>query len=291
MTRAVPRPGPNPHPAQGISLTTRRHWLVALQAVLFVIAVVFLFPAILTLLNSFKSDPEIVMSPVSLPTRFSFDNYVQAWKETRFPIVFCNTLIITALSTAGIILVSSMAAYALVRNKSRVSWFLFLLFTFSMVVPFQAIMVPLFINAKSLNLLSVLGIIPIYIGLGSPLAIFMFHGFIKGVPVEIEEAASIDGASPFRRFFQIVFPLLSPVTATVAILDVLWIWNDFLLPLLILPKQSTLQLAQFSFFGLYRQQYSLAMASLVLSAAPVVVFYLAMQKYIIKGIGAGAVKG
>lgn len=277
------RPGP--------SLSARKRALVALEIVMLVAAFFFLFPGLLTLLNSFKPDPQITSNPISLPTSLSFSNYVEAWKETRFPVVFFNTFVITVLSTAGIILVSSMAAYILVRTKWRISWALFLLFTFSMIVPFQAIMVPLFVNAKNLNLLSVLGIIPIYIGLGCPLAIFMFHGFIKGVPVEIEEAAAIDGASMFRRFFQIVLPLLAPVTATVAVLDVLWIWNDFLLPLLILPKQSTLQLAQFGFFGMYRQQYSLAMASLVLSSSPVILFYLLMQKYIIHGITAGAVKG
>lgn len=265
--------------------------LLLLEIVMFLAGLLFLFPGLLTLLNSFKPDPQIVANPVSLPASLSLDNYVRAWRETRFPVVFFNTLLITVLSTTGIILVSSMAAYILVRTKWRITWVLFLLFTFSMIVPFQAIMVPLFVNAKNLNLLSVLGIIPIYIGLGCPLAIFMFHGFIKGVPVEIEEAAAIDGASLPRRFFQIVLPLLTPITATVAVLDVLWIWNDFLLPLLILPKQSTLQLAQFGFFGMYRQQYSLAMASLVLSSTPVVLFYLAMQKYIIKGIAAGAVKG
>lgn len=273
------------------SLRWRRYALIAFEVLMGIIAVLFLFPALLTLLNSFKTDAQIVMNPVSMPTHFSFGNYVQAWKETNFPSVFFNTLVITALSTVGIILVSSMAAYTMVRNKWKISWVFYLLFTFSMIVPFQAFMVPLFINAKNLNLLSVLGIVPIYIGLGCPLAIFMYHGFIKSVPVEIEEAAAIDGASPIRRFFQIVFPLLVPITATVAILDVLWIWNDFLLPLLILPKHSTLQLAQFGFFGLYKQQYSLGMASLVLSAAPVIAFYLIMQKYIIKGIGAGAVKG
>lgn len=279
-------------PGRGFaSLRWRRYALVAFEVIMGIIAVLFLFPALLTLLNSFKSDAQIVMSPVSMPTHFSFSNYVQAWKETNFPAVFFNTLVITALSTVGIILVSSMAAYTMVRNKWAISWFFYLLFTFSMIVPFQAFMVPLFVNAKNLNLLSVLGIVPIYIGLGCPLATFMYHGFIKSVPVEIEEAAAIDGASPIRRFFQIVFPLLVPITATVAILDVLWIWNDFLLPLLILPKHSTLQLAQFGFFGLYKQQYSLGMASLVLSAAPVIAFYLIMQKYIIKGIGAGAVKG
>lgn len=269
----------------------RRRGLIILEIVMAVCALIFLFPALLTLLNSFKSDAQIVMSPTALPSSYSLENYVNAWRETKFPWVLANTFVITLLSTVGIILISSMAAYAMVRSKTRWSWLFFFVFTFSMVVPFQTIMVPLVMTAKELNLQNVLGIIPIYMGLGCPLAIFMYHGFIKGIPVEIEESAAIDGASTFRTFFQIVLPLLKPITATVAILDVLWIWNDFLLPLIILPKQSTLQLAQFGFFGMYRQQYSLAMASLVLSSAPVVIFYLIMQKHIIKGISSGAVKG
>lgn len=268
----------------------RKISMFIIEVVMFLFASLFLFPGLMTLINSLKSHPEIIMNPFSLPTKLHLTNFINAWHETNFPVVLGNTFIITLGSTLGIILVSSMAAYALVRFKWKISWVIFLVFTFSMVVPFQAIMVPLFANAKNLNLLNVLGIIPIYIGLGCPLAIFMYHGFIKGVPVEIEESAAIDGASMFRRFFQVVFPLLTPITATVAILNVLWIWNDFLLPLLIIPGQ-TLQLAQYKFIGQFRQDYALAMASLVLSASPIVLFYLVMQKYIIKGISAGAVKG
>jgi len=268
----------------------KRLAMLFVEIVMCALAFIFLFPALLTLVNSFKSHPEIVMNPFALPTKLQLSNYANAWRETNFPVVLANTFLITLGSTIGIVLVSSMAAYVLVRFKWKISWVIFLLFTFSMVVPFQAIMVPLFANAKSLNLLTILGIIPIYIGLGCPLAIFMYHGFIKGVPLEIEESAAIDGASMFRRFFQVVFPLLTPITATVAILNVLWIWNDFLLPLLIIPGQ-TLQLAQYKFIGQFRQDYALAMASLVLSASPIVLFYLIMQKHIIKGISAGAVKG
>jgi raffinose/stachyose/melibiose transport system permease protein len=246
---------------------------------------------LLILINSFKSDAQITLNPLSLPQSINLDNYINAWKETDFPVVFLNTLLITTVSTVGIIIVSAMAAYILARTRSKLSWLFYLIFTFSLVVPFQTFMIPLVKAAKEWNLQSILGIIPIYIGLGCPMAIFMYHGFIKSVPEEIDESAAIDGSSMIRTFFQLVFPLLTPVTATIAILDALWIWNDFLLPLIILPKQATLQLAQFGFFSLYRRQYSLAMASLVLSAAPIVVFYFALQKYIVKGVAAGAVKG
>ncbi|NLW59804.1 MAG: carbohydrate ABC transporter permease [Firmicutes bacterium] len=265
-------------------------WII-LEIGMFLAAFVFLFPAFLTLINSFKSDAEIVLNPLAWPKSFSLTNYVQAWQEINFPVVVGNTFVITALSTIGIILVSSMAAYILVRTRSKLSWALYFLFVFNMVVPFQTIMIPLNVTASNLNLKSVMGIIPIYIGLGCPLAVFMYHGFIKTIPVQIEESAAIDGASVVTVFFRLVFPLLGPIHATIAILDVLWIWNDFLLPLIILPSRSTLQLAQHIFFGMYRKEMALAMASLVLSASPIVLFYLALQKYIIKGVAAGAIKG
>ena len=277
-----------------MKLSTKKILNTVFQVFLFIIAFIFLFPAFLTILNSFKPDAVISSNPLSFPVEFTLDNYIEAWKETRFPRVLFNTFIITVLSTTGIILISSMAAYALARSKWKISWILFLFFTLAMVVPFQTIMVPLVILAKDLNLIKtagVLGIVPVYMGLLCPMAIFMYHGFIKGVPIEMEEAAAIDGASRFRIFFQIVLPLLGPITATIIILDVLWIWNDFLLPLIILPKQSTIQLAQFGFFSLFKQEYGKGMASLVLSASPVVIFYLIMQKFIVKGVTAGSVKG
>ncbi|HEX2954231.1 MAG TPA: carbohydrate ABC transporter permease [Bacillota bacterium] len=270
--------------------TARRGWLLAGEAVMLLFSLLFLFPALFTLMSSLKSDTEIRLNPLAWPAALHLNNYVEAWKVTHFPVALFNTLFITVISTAGIVLISSMAAYSLVRSEWKISWFLYLLFTFMMIVPFQTFMVPLITMAKEMSLQNIIGIIPIYLGLGCPMAIFMYHGFIKGVPKDIEESAAIDGASAFRTFFSIVFPLLKPVTATIAILDVLWIWNDFLLPLLILQR-GTLQLAQYSFFTMFKQEYALAMASLVLSSAPVIAFYLIMQKYIIKGIAAGAVKG
>ena len=265
--------------------------LIILEILLAVFAIIFIFPAVFVLLNSFKSDAQIVLNPISLPETWNFQNYINAWNQINFPKVLANTFIITFFSTVGIILVSSMAAYILARTKTKLSWIIYLLFTFSLVVPFQTFMIPLVQTAKEFNFQNIWGIIPIYIGLGCPMAVFMYHGFIKTIPVEIEESAAIDGASRIRIFYYLVFPLLKPLTATIAILDVLWIWNDFLLPLIILPKQSTLQLAQFGFFSLFKRQYSLAMASLVLSASPIVIFYLMMQKYIVKGVSAGAIKG
>ncbi len=271
---------------------TKKYIPLIFEIMIFLVAILFISPLLLTLMNSFKSDAEIRVNLLSLPQAIDFTNYIKAWNSIKFPSVFFRTLFITTVSTLGIILLSSMASYALVREKSKVSWFFFMFFTFSMIVPFHTIMIPLVKNAATLQLTNTLGIIPIYWGLGVPLAIFMYHGFIKSVPLELEEAAAIDGASYFRVFFTIVLPLLTPITTTILILDVLWIWNDFLLPLIILPpSQYTIQLAQNSFFGQFSSEYGKAMASLVLSASPVVIFFLIMQKYIIRGLMSGAIKG
>lgn len=221
-------------------------------------------------------------------------NYKEAWVKSKFLIAFIFTVIITLVSVFGIVIVSSMAAYIMARKKWHISWFFFIVFVFAMVVPFQAIMFPLVKTADALNLLSTLhGIILIYIGVGCPLAIFMYHGFIKTIPIELEESASIDGANQFVIFFRIVLPLLTPITATIVILDVLWIWNDFLLPLIILldNKIRTIQIAQYLTRGQFNRDIGQELASLVLAVFPVMIFYFFMQRYIIEGLTSGAVKG
>jgi raffinose/stachyose/melibiose transport system permease protein len=263
--------------------------LLVLEIMMILFACIFIFPVILVVMNSLKPGADIILDPLSLPKGFAVENFIETWKTTEFPVTILNTFIITFFSTTGIIIVSSMAAYILARTAGRFSWFLYALFAFSLVIPFQTIMVPLNRMAIDYNLTNIWGIIPMYIGLGCPMAIFLYHGFIRSVPMALEESASIDGASRWQIFYRIVFPLLSPITATVAILDVLWIWNDFLLPLIII-KKGTIQLATYLFIGQFRQEYGLACAALVLSATPVIVFYIALQKYIVKGISAGAVK-
>lgn len=220
-------------------------------------------------------------------------NYGSSWRLTKFPVVFLNTLLITIFSVGGIILISSMAAYALVRTETKLSWIIFLFFTFAMVVPFQVIMFPLVKVAKATGVAgSIPGITLIYMAVGCPMAIFMYHGFIKGIPIELEESAALDGAGRFKTFFSIVLPLLTPITSTIAILDVLWIWNDFLLPLILLTKKVvTVQLAQYYTRGAYSRDFGMELASLILAVSPVIIFYVFMQRYIIKGVIAGAVKG
>jgi raffinose/stachyose/melibiose transport system permease protein len=253
-------------------------------------ALTFIYPALFVLNNAVKPEAEITLRPIAPPSRLEVGNFAKAWTEMSFPRTLANTFLITFFGVAGILLFSSMAAYILARTVNRLSWVLYMLFAFALVIPFQIIMVPIVVLATDLNLTSIWGIIPMYWGLGAPLAVFMYHGFVKGVPRELEESAAIDGAGQFYTFFRIVFPLLTPITATIAILDALWIWNDFLLPLIIVRK-GTLQLEQMRFHGQFLKEYGPMAASLMLSATPIVIFYLALQKYIVKGIAAGAVKG
>jgi raffinose/stachyose/melibiose transport system permease protein len=273
----------------------RHPGMLLLEAFMIVAALVFIYPAIYVIVNAFKSTAEIVTNPVGLPARPTLENFVNVWTTQgsggiNFRVALFNTIALTAGSVLGIIVFGSMAAYILVRTKSRISSLLFYLFAFFLVIPFQIIMVPLVVLATDLHFTDQFGLIVMYLGLGAPTAIFMFHGFIKNVPLSLEESASIDGAGRFTTFFRIVFPLITPITATISILDVLWVWNDFLLPFIILRK-GTLVLFQFNFFGQFTQNYGALTASLVMTATPVVILYLAMQKYIIKGIAAGAVKG
>lgn len=263
---------------------------VALATALVIFAVFFIYPMFFVVINSFRSTNDIILNPSGWPVNIYLSNYAQAWKEMQFPKVFMNTIIITVLGTGGIIITSAMCAYALARSHSKISWILYGFFTFYLVIPFQIIMVPIGELASGLNLMNLPGIILMYWGVGCPTAIFMFHGFIKSVPRELEESAAIDGAGRFYIFFVIVFPLIKTIVATIAIIDALWIWNDFLLPMIVI-KQGTIQLAQQAFRGLSVNKYGPMCASLTISSIPIIIFYLSLQKYIIKGIAAGAVKG
>ena len=258
--------------------------------ILVVFAIFFVYPLVFVVINSFRPNADIIINPSGLPHKFIFKNYVQAWTQMHFPKVFFLTLFVTVFGTAGIILTSAMCAYGLARAESKVGIILYVFFSFSLVIPFQIIMVPLGVLASDLHLMSVPGLVPMYWGLGCPTAIFMFHGFIKSVPRELEESAAIDGANKFYIFFKIVFPLLKTIIATIAVIDALWIWNDFLLPLIV-AKEGTIQLAQMRFNGQFMKEYGPMCASLTISSIPIIAFYLALQKYIIKGIAAGAVKG
>ncbi|MFI5368171.1 MAG: carbohydrate ABC transporter permease [Spirochaetia bacterium] len=254
------------------------------------VAFIWIYPALFVLTNAVKPEADIKLHPVNLPSRLTLENFVKAWTEMRFPHALLNTAIITVFGVAGIVLVSSMAAWKLARTFGRLSWLLYLLFAFAMVIPFQIVMVPIVGLSTDLKLATIWGIIPMYWGLGAPLSVFMYHGFVKGVPRELEEAAAIDGGGQFFVFFRVVFPLMKPITATIVILDALWLWNDFLLPLIVV-KAGTLQLEQLHFYGMFLREYGPSAASLILSATPIVILYLALQKYIIKGDRLGRGEG
>lgn len=267
--------------------------LLILEIVIILLTCAFMYPLFLVLINTFKDYKEVVTNVVSLPHAFSFDNYVQVWGLMKYPQLFWNTLFITVVSVIGILLFGSMAGYKLSRTKNRFSAFLFFLAISPMMLPFQSFMITLTKLSKELHLINSLsGLNVIYWGLGCPLAIFMFHGFVKSIPMELEECAAMDGCSSYRIFFQIVFPIMVPVISTVAILNVMWIWNDFLLPLIMLNgKEATLQLASYKFFGQYKSEWNYALTAVVFTTTPPILFFLFMQKFIIKGMIAGAVKG
>lgn len=268
----------------------------ALYAVLIVAGALFLAPIIIVLYNSFKGKLYISDSPFALPnaeTLSGFENYVNGIEKTGFLSAFGWSLFITFFSVIAIVLFTSMTAWYIVRVKNKFTKVLYYIFVFSMIVPFQMVMFTMTKTVADLKLDTPWGLIIVYLGFGAGLAVFMFTGFIKSVPLEIEEAAMIDGCSPLQTFFYVVFPIMKPTTITVAILDAMWIWNDYLLPYLLVGSEyKTIPIAvQYLRGGYGSVDMGAMMAMLVLSIIPIVVFYLSCQKYIIKGIVAGAVKG
>lgn len=257
-----------------------------------VLALIFVAPVLLLITSSFKSLQEIYIDILALPQKFTLNNYIQAFEQMDFLPSLVNSLLITVLSTVLILLVSSMAAWVLVRYKTRSSKVLFLVFSSALLIPFQCVMLPLVDVMSKLNLMNRPGLIFMYVGFGCSMSIVLFHGFIKNIPAELEEAATIDGCNMFQTFFTIVIPLLKGIMATVAVINVMWIWNDFLLPSLVINKNGmqTLPLRTYLFFGQYSKKWDLATAALVLCMIPIIIFYLSCQKHIVKGITAGAGK-
>lgn len=267
------------------------------KGLLFVVTLIllaaFIVPLLMIVINSFKERLDVVRNPFSLPKTFSRDNYIEAFTMMNYSHALMNSLIVTVFSVFLIVVFAAMLAYYLVRWKGKINHAILMMLVASMIIPFQALMIPFVSIYGNLGLLnSKFALMYFYLGFGLGLATFMYHGFVKGVPKELEEAAMIDGASRLRVFAQVVFPILKPITTTIVILDVLWIWNDFLLPSLVLisDESRTLPLSTFYFFGQYTSNYNTAMAGLVLSILPVLVFYLLMQKQIIRGVTEGAVK-
>lgn len=264
--------------------------------ILLLISFFFAFPIFVILINSFKQKFSIVSSPFTLPTSETFarlENYIEGIGDTGFISAFLWSLFITIFSVTAIIIFTSMTAWYITRVKSIFNSILYYALVFSMIVPFQMVMFTMSKTANSLGLDNPLGIIIIYLGFGSGLSVFMFSGFVKTVPKVIEEAATIDGCNTFQVFWKVVFPVLKPTTITVAILNIMWIWNDYLLPYLVIGNNyKTIPIAiQYLKGGYGSVDMGAMMAMLVLSVIPVIIFYLFSQKYIIKGVASGAVKG
>ena len=263
---------------------------------LLLLAVLFVFPVFIVLLNSFKLKFSIATAPFIFPTAETFsrlENYVTGINSTGFLSAIGWSLFITVFSVAIIIVFTSMTAWYIIRVKSKGTKILYYALVFSMIVPFQMVMFTMSKIANTLSLDNPIGIIFIYLGFGAGLSVFMFSGFIKTVPKTIEEAATIDGCNTLEVFWLVVFPILKPTAITVAILNTMWIWNDYLLPYLVIGKDyKTIPIAvQYLKGGYGSVDMGAMMAMLVLSIIPVVVFYSLCQKYIIKGVAAGAVKG
>lgn len=293
-----------------MSVRKAKHgWILTL--IFTILSVIYVLPILIVIMNSFKLKAYINRYPFQLGAnpisqgwdRFvaglqrsfvGLDNYVEGIKKIEFFRAFGYSLFITICSVAVIILCTSMCAWYITRVNSKFTKGLYLLCLFSMIVPFQMVMFTLSKLANMLHLGNPVGIILVYLGFGAGLAVFMFCGFVRSIPIEIEEAAMIDGCNPLQTFFQVVLPILKPTAITVAILQAMWIWNDYLLPYLVLDikKYKTIPIAiQYLKGGYGSIDWGAMMAMLVLAIIPIIIFYIACQKYIIEGVVAGAVKG
>lgn len=271
-------------------------WLIF--AFLCVLVVVFLYPILFILINSFKGKFFISKDPFSLPSGDTFvgiENYITGLTKTGFLSAIGWSFFITIISVGLIVLFTSMAAYYITRVQSKVSNILYFGFAFSMLVPFQMVMFTMSSLADKLKLNNPIGMCFLYLGFGAGLAVFMFSGFVKSIPLEIEEASMIDGCNPLQNYFGIVFPILKPTTITVAILQAMWVWNDYLLPYLVIGLSTNYKtipvVVQMLVGSNGNKDMGAMMAMLVLAIVPIVIFYLTCQKYIIEGVVAGAVKG
>ncbi|EXX90397.1 sugar ABC transporter permease [Paenibacillus darwinianus] len=265
-------------------------------ALLVVAFVCFTFPFFLLIVNSFKTNGDILENPFSIPKVLDFSRFSEVIEKMNFLVTFKNTFVITTLSVILILILSAMTAHYLVRNATKFNQTFFAILVASMIIPFQSIMIPLiYIYGAKLNLIEtapVTLLIALYIGFGSAFSVFIYHGFIKSIPLELEEASLIDGCTRRQTFFKIVLPMLAPTSVTIAILNVLWIWNDYLLPSLILTKEQdfTMPIKMKVFNGTYMNDWQLLIPAILLTILPILVAYLIGQRYIIRGVMQGAIK-
>lgn len=268
--------------------------ILILECFMAAAALVFLLPFYFVVINSIKPYGEILNNAAALPSFIAWGNYINAFEKIHYVQVFINSLSITVLSIIGLVIMGSMTSWWMVRHVTKTTTIIFYAFIAAMITPFQSFMIPLMKVVTSLHMVnSRWGIVIVYLGYATPFTVFLYHGFIKSVPKNMEESALIDGCNTFQIFFHIAMPLVKSMTVTVIILQTLLIWNDFLIPLLLLTNRTlhTIPLAVFSFFGQYTNRWDYALATLMLGMLPIVLFFLIMQKYVVAGVRAGAVKG
>lgn len=269
--------------------------LYILEAVMIIIAIIVIIPIYYLLVTTFKTPAEAAFKPLGLPHHIIFDNYIKAWKGMSYPRVFANSLFITSLSVIILVVLSSAAAYTIARRENMLNKFLYLLFLAGIMVPFQMAVIPLYKLTNSLGMINrQWGVVILdSFCVNMPFSIFLFRGFIKTLPVELEEAAFIDGSSVLNTYLQIILPLLKPVVATVAILNSLGIWNDFFTPLLFLQSKERYVIWQavYGNIGQFSTDWTSFFPMMMLGVAPLLIFYIFMQKFIIKGVIAGSLKG
>lgn len=266
---------------------------VMIQLLAIVSMLIMLFPFCLVLLNAFKNRTEIIKNPLALPSELPFQNFITAWITMDFPKVLGNTIYVTVLSQIVLIVFGSMLAYMLVRWDWKINKIILGILVCAMIIPFQSLMIPFVSVFGKLGWMnSKTALVFFYLGFGMPMTTFMYHGFIKSISKEMEEAAMIDGSSHMVCFWKIIFPNLKSISTTILIINILWVWNDFLLPSLVLVKDKarTIPLSTFYFFGEYTAELGYAMAALILSVLPVVGVYLFLQKQIVTGVMDGAIK-
>lgn len=269
---------------------------IVIFAVLVILAIVTLAPVGFLFINSFKSQSEIVASPIALPTEWETGYILTAAEQINFFKSLAITFIITALSVALIVLASSLAGWIIARTKNRIASFMLYMFTAAMLIPFQAVMYPLLSIFENAGLKNITGLIIMYGGFGLSLSVFLYHGFVKSIPPSIEEAALIDGAGMLKTFFTVVFPLMRSTTATVVILNALWIWNDYLLPFLVIGNAPSRTLTLELYFakmtsGQFGNPWELIFPAVFVSIIPIIIVFLILQKHIVRGVSDGAVKG
>ncbi len=265
------------------------------EIVIFAFAVIYIYPVFLMFINSVKPFSEVVVDVIALPKSIQIQNYVDVISKMKYMQLFKNNLVITIIGVVGIIGFSALTAYMIDRRQSRYTKIMYILIITPMLIPFQTIMITLL---KVMNVIrlsgSTWGLGIQYWGFGIPMATFIYCNFMKTIPKSLDESALIDGASTFRTFLSVILPLLKSVTATIVVLDVMWIWNDFLLPLLMVNSRQetkTLVLSAYTFVGQFNTQWHYAMTSMVLAVLPSILFFIVLQKYIVDGVVAGAVKG